>query len=486
MKFSSISLLFPALFSLLALTGCAQNPVSGRQEFVAMSESDEVRMGRQSDTEVKQEYGTYDLPALQQYVNQVGQRLAAKSHRSRLEFHFTVVDSPDINAFALPGGYIYITRGIMAYLNSEAELAAVLGHEIGHVTARHSVQQYTATTATSIGIALGSLFVPELGRQAAQGVANLLGNALLSGYGRDHELEADRLGAEYLARAGYDPQAMVRVIGILKNQELFDADIAKQEGREPRRYHGVFASHPENDERLQQLVGEANQFTLRNAAAEEGQAIYLANMNKVIFGDSPEQGIVRDNMFLHEGLGIALTFPRDWKIQNRPDKLLALNPSNETALEMKLAAQPDIPPAEFLHQALKMDAGSSVDAARINGLPAAIATGIQSGKPIKIGAIYLQKRVFFLIGNAKSPEAFSRFQNDMNATIRSFHTMSTSDRKLAKPYVIQTTIARKGVTFDELARKSPLGKNAEGYLRLMNNAYPQGEPLAGQTLKIVQ
>ena len=176
---------------------------------------------------------------LQSYVNEVGQKLAKNSHRSQLDFHFTVVDSPQVNAFALPGGYVYVTRGILAYLNSEAELAAVLGHEIGHVTARHSVQQYSAATAANVAATIGGMaagiFVPQLGRttgtRCTKSSRSLPADVLLSGYGRSHELEADRLGAEYLARSGYDPQAMIKVIGVLKNQELFDIEAAKQEGR---------------------------------------------------------------------------------------------------------------------------------------------------------------------------------------------------------------------------------------------------------------
>src|SRR5258706_898970 len=254
---SRLLIAIAALALTLTLANCAQNPVSGRANFVTMSEAQEVETGRQEDVKVRQEYRVYDDKALQQYVNAVGQRLGKASHRPTLQYSYVVVDSLEINAFALPGGYIYITRGILAYLNSEAELAAVLGHEPGHVTARHSVQQMSAGTAASVGATLLGVFVPTLRNQAGDTAINLLGNALLSGYGREHELEADKLGAEYLYRTGYDPQAMIKVIGVLKNQELFDAEVAKSEGREPRSYHGVFASHPDADKRLQEVVGEA-------------------------------------------------------------------------------------------------------------------------------------------------------------------------------------------------------------------------------------
>ena len=216
------------------VTACATNPVTGGKDIVLMSEDEEIALGRANDPKIRAQYGVYDDSALQAYVQRVGEQLATHSHRPGLVYRFTVLDSPEVNAFALPGGYIYITRGILAYLNSEAELAAVLAHEVGHVTARHAVRQYTAATAASIGANILSAVVPELGSQAGQQLMNVIGNALLSGYGRDHELESDRLGAEYLARTGFDPHAMIGVVGVLKNQEEFEKQRAKEEGREPR------------------------------------------------------------------------------------------------------------------------------------------------------------------------------------------------------------------------------------------------------------
>jgi predicted Zn-dependent protease len=483
MRLTLASRLFAGLLCLGLLANCAVNPVTGRQNFVMMSESEEVRTGKKGDEEVRKEYGVYDNPALQRYVNDVGQRLAQKSHRGNLEYHFTVVDSPEINAFALPGGYIYITRGIMAYLNSEAELAAVLGHEIGHVTARHSVQQYSASMAASIGVALGSILVPEL-RGGAQDLLNLLGNALLSGYGRDHELEADRLGAEYLARTGYDPQAMVKVVGVLKNQELFDAEIARGESREPRRYHGLFATHPDNDTRLKEVVGEANRLAQPNA--DSRQSVYLAQINGLVFGDSPSQGIVRDSRFLHEGLGFGLNFPPNWKVKNSPDRVIALSPENDGQIELLLAGPARGAPADFLRRSVRLEAGNELDTTSISGLPAATLSGIRQGKPVKVGVIFFRDQAFVLVATAKNSAAYNRHRTAISSAIDSFHALQDAERKLAKPTLIHTRTAKKGETFASLAHLSPLGKNAEGYLRLMNHAYPSGEPQTGQPLKTVE
>ena len=238
----------------LGLTGCAVNPVTGEQDFALVSEAAEIEQGRKFHQLIIARYGVYDDEKMQQYIDRIGQQLAANSHRAHLAFTFTVLDSPEINAFALPGCYVYITRGIMAYLDSEAELAGVLGHEIGHVTARHSVRQQSGQTASSI---LGILISAATGSSSLGDLSQTIGTGLVRGYGREHELEADRLGARYLHETGYDPDSMLDVIGVLKDQEVYEKALAKKEGREPSTYHGVFSTHPRNDDRLKSVIREA-------------------------------------------------------------------------------------------------------------------------------------------------------------------------------------------------------------------------------------
>ncbi|HLP97900.1 MAG TPA: M48 family metalloprotease [Sideroxyarcus sp.] len=460
------------------LGGCAANPVSGKQDFVMMSESQEIALGRSADAEVRKQYKVYANPALQSYVNRVGQKIAEHSHRPNINYRFTVLDSPEINAFALPGGYIYITRGILAYLNSEAEMAAVLGHEVGHVTARHGVRQQSAAQAANIGISIVSVLVPELQTQNGQNLTNLLGGALLSGYGRDHELESDRLGAQYLARTSYDPQAMIRVVGVLKNQELFDAEIAKQEGREPRRYHGTFATHPDNDTRLQQVVGEARGLTVANPA--EGREEFLKQTEGLVFNDSVDEGIVRDNRFMHRDLGIALTFPPDWSVKNSTTQLVALSPQTDAAIQLKIDDKPSGTVTEYARRVAGN--GAAVETFEIEQLHAAIA----STDKIVLGIVYFDRKAFHIVGNAKTTTTLEAQRNAMKDTVRSFHVLSDEEKKALKPLTLKLVTAKKGDTYAKLAQRSPLGKNAESYLRLINAQYPQGEPVAGQTLKIVE
>lgn len=470
-------------FGSLALTHCAQNPVSGDKNFVLMSEQQEIQMGAQAHQAVLKEYAALENPALQAYVDEVGQRLAQQSHRPHLQWHFTVVDSPDVNAFALPGGYVYLTRGIMAYLNSEAELAGVVGHEIGHVTARHGVRQQSASTAAGLGAVLGSVLVPGLGDQAGASLLQTLAQAWTAGYGREHELESDRLGAEYLAKSGYRPQAMIDAIGVLKNQELFAAEQARRDGRQPRTYHGTFDTHPSNDARLREVVGEASQYTV--ASPREGRSDYLQKMAGVTFGDSPDQGVIRGNALLHEKLGLAIQFPSGWRVQNRPDRVMAVSPQGDALVELQQGPKNNSP-LDTLHKGIQLDAGARYDSGSLSGYPAAFAAGAQQGKPVVVAAVVFNGTQYLIAGMARDKPAYERERSTLRAAINSFRAITPAERRLARPYVLKVVTAQPGMTMAKLARQSPLGADAESQLRLMNALYPSGEPKPGQSLKIVQ
>jgi predicted Zn-dependent protease len=467
----------------LMLSHCALNPVSGGKDFVLVSEQQEIQLGAQAHQDVLKEYAALDNPALQAYVNEVGQRLAKQSHRPNLQWHFTVVDSPDVNAFALPGGYVYLTRGIMAYLNSEAELAGVVGHEIGHVTARHGVRQQSAATAAGLGAALGSILIPGLNNQAGASLMQTLAQAWTAGYGREHELESDRLGAQYLAKSGYDPQAMIKVIGVLKNQELYAAEQARRDGREPRSYHGTFDTHPSNDARLKQVVNEANQYTVVHPQTNGDS--FLQKMDGVVFGDSADQGTVRNNMLLHEKLGLAVQFPQGWRVHNHAERVVALSPQGDARIELLPGPRND-QPLETLQQGLKLDAGARFDSGSLSGYPAAFAAGALQGKPLVAAAVVFNGSQYLLAGIAKDKPTYDRERNALRTTINSFHAITPAERKLARPYRLKLITAQPGTTMAGLAKASPLGQDAESELRLMNDLYPTGEPPAGQRLKIVQ
>ncbi len=480
---------FLLIYSLLS--ACAVNPVSGKQDLVLLSEQDEIALGRKTNEEVLQQYNVYDNAALQKYVQDVGSKVAQNSHRNNLIYRFTVLDSKEVNAFALPGGYIYITRGLMAYLKSEAELAAVLGHEVGHVTARHSVQQYSANQLTNIGIALGSIFIPGM-NQATSQLAQMFGTALLRGYGREHELEADSLGAEYLARTGYNPQAMLDVIKVLKDQEVFETELAQAEGREPRIYHGVFSTHPDNDTRLQGVIGTAQKLSETSKSANYiGHEEYMAYIDNLVYGDSPHEGILRGQHFFHEELGFSMTFPKNWNVSNLPDRILLTSPGGKAIIQINAEdINKKLSPRNFMIQRLGLNNLDHEASLNINGLEAhtgiSIIKGNEGTRAVRFTVIYFNDRAYIIAGASKSMNDMAEYDHIILDAAKSFHALSEDEKLLAKPLRLKVIEADAKTRFSTLAKQSSLDNHAESQLRLLNAKYPDGEPKKGELIKIVK
>ncbi|HLA75689.1 MAG TPA: M48 family metalloprotease [Gammaproteobacteria bacterium] len=472
------------------LAACATNPVSGKEDLVLASQASEVAEGRQAHDEVIAHYGRYDNPALQDFIQQVGQQLAANSDRANLDYHFTVLDTPEVNAFALPGGYVYITRGMLAYLNSEAELAAVLGHEIGHVAARHSVRQQAAANVANLGYLLGSILLPELGTPGAQQLFNVVGGAVLSGYGREHELEADRLGAEYLARSGYDPQAIIEVLGVLKNQENFELQVAKQEGRPARTYHGLFASHPDNDTRLQQVVGQAESLKA-SANPRINHAGFVKMLDGVTFGDGEREGVRRGNNFYHKELGFALTFPEGWRVENQPDRIVAQPPGGDALLQINSEdVSEGLSPRDFMRNRLKLgnlQKGEAIQHRGMQGYTALAPARTSLGERLaRITVLYFKDKAYIFGGVGADPDNPFTYDEDFINTARSFHALTAQERPLAEALHIKVIQAKAGTSIAALAGNSRIPDHAEEQLRLINHLYPDGEPGPGDLIKLVE
>ncbi|MGE3479873.1 MAG: M48 family metalloprotease [Gammaproteobacteria bacterium] len=472
------------------LCACAVNPATGRNDFVLMSEQDEIRLGRDAHAQIVRRFGgAYEDPELQAYVQRVGARLAANSHRGELVYRFTVLDSPEVNAFALPGGYVYITRGLLVYLNSEAEMAAVLGHEIGHVTARHSVRQISGTRAAQIGYSIGSLLVPELRNQVGQGLFNVLGGAITSGYGREHELEADRLGAEYLARSGYDPRAMLKVLAVLKDQELYERQLAEEEGRQPRIYHGVFASHPSSDQRLQEVVAFAAPEGAGFDSHEEGD--YLQYLDGMVYGEGEQAGVVRAGVFYHKDLGIGFDVPTGWSSENQPERLVLLSPARDAALQVTVEdLGRRVSPREFIRSRIKartVRREEDIGPSGLEGYSVLVEAGSSSAPRLeRISVIYYQDRVYLFTGTCKDQDGFDTHDAEFAAVVHSFHPLSGAEQELANAVRIRLLRVESGTGVEELARESPLTLHAEEQLRLLNQLYPDGAPAPGILLKTIQ
>jgi predicted Zn-dependent protease len=313
-----------ALMALTLIAGCATNPVTGRRELTLMSESQEIEAGRQGAADVTAAFGLYRDVALQAYVNRIGQALAQSSERPKLAWEFHVIDDAAVNAFALPGGFIFVTRGLLAHMTNEAELASVLGHEAGHVTARHSVQQMSRQQLASIGLGLGSVLSPVVARYG-QVAGSGLGLLFLK-YGRDDETQADRLGFRYALANGYDTREMISVFQMLQQDALLAGA-----GRLPEWQ----SSHPNPDNRIgtvRQLIAESRQdFTGKTIGARD----FLRRIDGMVYGDNPRLGYFEGSRFLHPDLKFSLTFPAGWTTRNASDAVTAMSGAKDAMLQLR-------------------------------------------------------------------------------------------------------------------------------------------------------
>jgi predicted Zn-dependent protease len=477
MKFVNTLLLILSL----ALSACATNPVTGESDFVLVSESDEIKQGRSYHQQIIAQYGVYEDPALQQYVNSIGQELAAKSHRAHLKFTFTVLDSPEINAFALPGGYIYITRGIMAYLDSKAELAGVIGHEIGHVTARHSVRQQSGQKASDL---LSVLISATTGVSGLGDLSNQLSTGILRGYGREHELEADRLGAEYLHLSGYDPEVMLEVIGVLKDQEVFEKALAKKENRDPNIYHGVYSTHPRNDDRLKTVVRAAKNLSVQDYR-DNDQSGYYGKIDGMAWGPSIKQGILVDNQFTHPELAFALQLPKSWKADNYPEFLQARNPQTGAVVQIGVTS---LSKDESLKSLLKrMSNNDKINVSKKDyGVTTRTTVKLRGGdeQPARISAIALEDSLALtLLGTAAKDQFAAADKNllDINQSVRRLSQQQIDAIEAPRLQIV----SRKVRSFEILAEQSAIEYEAVNILRLLNRAFPDGDISKIEKLKTV-
>lgn len=468
--------------TVLGISGCATNPVTGGKDFVLMSEEQEIALGQKANQQILKQYKPVENDALQNYVSALGEELAAKSHRENLIFRFKLLNDPMVNAFALPGGYIYITRGILAFMQSEAQLAGVLGHEIGHVTARHGVKQQSKSQAAQI---LGAIVAAKTGSRTASNSIGMGINAALSGYGRAHELEADRLGAEYLARTQFDPDDMLNVIGILKNQEQFEKQRAEAEGREPRSYHGVFASHPRNDTRLQEVIEAVKKLEGRGGNRGKDNEAFLRKLDGMVFGPSEEEGVTRGNRFYHRELNLHMEFPRGWRIENQPSSIVAIAPDNEQAIVVKLEDRSRRePPRRYLERKFNQFSNGTYLGSGLEGYAGIAPMNTPFGqREARIAAVYKDDRVYLVQSSTKRgvPAASPHM-----STAGSIRGLTEQERDLARARHIGLYRVRSGDTFASLAANSTLTNYAEAQLRLLNGMYPDGEPAAGQLIKIIK
>lgn len=341
----------------LLLAGCATNPVTGKSELSLVSEEQEIQMGQQGAEEAKAAYGLVDDPALQKYVSSIGLEIAKKTERPDLPWAFYVIDDPAVNAFALPGGPVFITRGILGAMNSEAELASVLGHEIGHITARHSAQQMSQQQLAALGLGVGSMLSTK--------VANLSGvigqglQLLFLKYSRDDESQADALGFRYMMQVNYDPREMAAMFRTLDRE-------TPAEGRLP----AWLSTHPDPGNRYQTALRRVDSLNRDVSGMQVNQAAFLSHINGLVYGENPREGFFKDGRFYHPDLKFQFQLPEGWQVQNTKQAVIAVSAQQDAMIQLSAGqGAPNTALQQFLGQQGIQPGRVSSEA--INGLPAA-------------------------------------------------------------------------------------------------------------------
>lgn len=461
--------------ALAAVTiGCARNPATGANELMLISQSQEIQMGEEYDRQVMQQIGLYEDSALQRFARQIGAKLAANSERPSLPWTFRVADDAAVNAFAIPGGHIYVTRGILAHLNSEAELAGVIGHEIGHVTARHSAHQMSQQQLAGIGLAVGSIASPAIARYA--GLAQQAIGVLFLKFSRDDETEADQLGVRYMARENYDLNQMPHVFTMLERQGQ-----AAGGSRLPE----WLATHPDpgnRRENIERLIAALPAGSGGNVVNREA---YLRRLDGMIFGANPRDGYFRGTHFFHPGMRFQITFPQGWATANGTQAVQALSPQKDAAIELAVAPGNNAEAAArtFLTQQGIQSSGAT--RATLNGLPAVSASFAATTEQgvLRGTVIFVEHNgsVFQVAGYA--PEAsWAANRASVEGGLRSFQPLTDPAALNVQPQRVDIVTPTVRTSIADLLRSRPSPLSADA-LALLNQVEPNTPLEAGRAIK---
>lgn len=487
MRFGEIVRLVAVLFALGAtagLAGCSTNPATGGDDFTLMSASEEVALGRSQHPQILEEFGgEYADPEIRAYVDRIGRRLVAGTETPDAHFTFTVLDSPIVNAFAVPGGYVYVTRGLLALANDEAELAGVIGHEIGHVTARHGAQRHSRNVIVGLGAGLLGAII---GNAGASELLNLGAGLYLRSYSREQEFEADSLGLRYLARADYDPDAMAGFLDSLGAKSRLDARLMGLDSN-PDAYN-LLSTHPRTADRVREA--EAAALGAHASGGARDRDAYLSRLDGLLYGDDPDEGFVRGRRFVHPKLRFEFTVPPGFSLINGQTHVSALGP-NGAKIRFDMGRPWSGPLTRYLTDEWARGAPLvDVQAIQVNGLEGATA------------AMRLVRRDRTPIGDLRlvalrDGDALYRFQffTQVADTYRlsealrrmtySFRLLDAGEADQLKPYRIRLHRTEPGQSVAELAQWMPEGPEPEARFRVLNGLAPDAELRPGTLVKYV-
>lgn len=452
----------------LLFNSCATNPVTGKKDFVLMSEEQEIALGQQSDPAVLAQFGLYENQQLQSFIQAKGEAMAAVSHRSKLTYQFKVVDSPVVNAFALPGGYVYFTRGILAHFNNEAQFAGVLGHEIGHVAARHSVQQQTKATLAQVGLIAGMIISPEFaqfGDAASQGLG-----LLFLKFGRDDERESDRLGVEYSSKVGYDAEEMADFFLTLNR-------LQSQNGQAIPDFMSTHPNPADRYETVNQLAFDWKK-QLNMTVANVNRNNYLKLIDGLVYGEDPRQGFVENNAFYHPELKFKFPIPATWQHQNSPQQFQMAPQDGKAIMNLTLA------PGETLEaaaqQTLKQFSLQVVDSksTTVNGLPAlaVIADQQQQQQAQQQQTQVIRTLTYFIkyggniysIMGISTANDFNNYTQAFTNTMENFSALTDPEKLNRQPERIKVETVNQTATLSQIFQRNNIKEDRMQELAILN------------------
>ncbi len=458
---------------LLAMAACARNPVTGKRQLSLVSQKDEVAIGQQGAQDIRQSVGLVDNPALQQYVSNVGMPMARASERPDLPWSFQVADDATVNAFALPGGPIFVTRGLMAHLDSEAELAGVLGHEIGHVTARHSVSQLSKAQLAQVGLGLGSVLSEDIARYGQLAAAGM--QLLFLKYGRDDETQSDDLGFRYMLNAGYDPREMADVFATLDR-------VSAAAGAQ--KLPTWLSTHPNPGDRAEKARERVAALNRPLEGLKVQQAEYLRHLQGLTYGENPRHGFFRGTLFLHPDLRFQLQFPEGWKTANQPQAVLAVSPKQDAMVGLAPVAK--VTPEQAL-QAFFQQQGVRqlvVEGAALSGASSYFEAQTQQGAVRGVTTFFTHGGATFQLVGYTGAATLPAYDPAFRATFTGFRELTDAAALAVQPARLELVTLEQPMTLEQFNARYPSTAPLKE-LALLNGVEVGTSLPAGRTVKRV-
>jgi predicted Zn-dependent protease len=472
--------------SLLISNSCAVNPVTGKKQIVLMSESQEIAMGAAADPEILAQYGRYEDKILQDFITQKGNEMAAISHRPDLKYEFKIVDSEVLNAFAVPGGYVYFTRGIMAHFNNEAEFAGVLGHEIGHITARHSVSQQSKAILGQVGLIGSMILVPQVA-EFAEPLSEGLGLLFLK-FGRDAERQSDELGVEYSSKIGYDAKEMAGFFNTLERQSS---------GSESAELPDFLSTHPNPGDRniaVSKLSDEWKKKLNLNDPKVSRES-YLKKIEGLIYGEDPKQGFLENDVFYHPVLKFQLNTPKGWNYQNKPQELEFAPKDGKAIIIMTLI------PGKSLEEAvsnvveknnLQVLESNQITVNGLNALSILADVKVEQQKqqqqaPTVRTLSYLiqyNDNIYHILG-ASSVTDFNSYSENFLQTMKNFKELKDASKLNKQPERIRIKPVKQSGTLKQALNSYNMPEKKQEEISLLNGMLLTDKVLAGSLIKIL-